>query len=189
LDAPRPITHLLERWTEGDEVALAELMPMIDHELRRISHAHMSRERSGHVLQTTALVNEAYMRLVQQDVRWQNRAHFFGIAARIMRRILVDHARAQRVEKRGGGAEHVELDEVAIVEPSRSHELLALDAALDELATVDSRKARVVELRFFCGMSGPEIAEVLGVDERTIKRDWSTARAWLYQRLEDNGSP
>lgn len=179
----RPITVLLERWSEGDQNALDELLPLVDTELRRLAHSHMNRERAGHLLQTTALVNEAYLKIVDQSARWQNRAHFFGIAAKIMRRILVDHARSTKVEKRGGGAEHLALDDVAIIGDSPSNELLALDAALDELATFDPRKARVVELRFFCGMSGPEIAEVLRVDERTVKRDWSTARAWLHSKL------
>lgn len=177
------MTQLLGRWSAGDEAALSELLPLVEGELHRMAHRHMSRERDGHVLQTTALVNEVYLRIAGQQVRWQNRAHFFGIAARIMRRILIDHARRQRVERRGGGAVHVQLDEAAVVGVELADELVALDTALDELAAFDARKARVIELRFFGGLTGEEIAEVLKIDERTVKRDWKTARAWLHQRM------
>jgi RNA polymerase sigma-70 factor (ECF subfamily) len=158
---------------------------MVEGELRQLARRYMSRERPGHTLQTTALVNEAYLRLVdQREVRWQNRAHFFGIAARMMRRILIDHARRKRFEKRGGGAAHVALDEAAVVSDERAAELVALDEALAVLSKVDERKGRVVELRYFGGLSVEETAEVLHVSPDTVTRDWRRAKAFLRRELQ-----
>lgn len=182
--APQRVTELLNAWTGGHKPALDALIPLVEVELRRLARHYLHRERGGHTLQTTALVNEAYLRLVdQRDVCWQNRAHFLGISARLMRRILIDHARKQRYLKRGAGARQVTLDEQAMVSPHRGEELIAIDEALDGLAAIDPRKAQVVEMRFFGGLTVEETAEVLKVDARTVKRDWSTARAWLYHRL------
>ena len=186
MPSPQRVTQLLEAWSLGDRAALDELMPLVDAELHRLAHRYMSRERQGHTMQTTALVNEAYLKLAgQRDVRWQSRAHFFGIAAEIMRRIMIDHARRHQYQKRGGGARRVSLEEASELghADERSAELIALDEALSELAEFDARKARVVELRFFGGLSVEETAEVLGVDARTVKRDWQTARAWLHRRV------
>jgi RNA polymerase sigma factor (TIGR02999 family) len=155
---PHEITHLLAEWSSGNQTALEKLYPLVYDELRRMAHRYMSRERKGHTLQTTALINEAYLRLVEQrDVHWANRAHFFGIAAQIMRRILIDHARQYQYLKRGGGAHRISLDEVALVARERATELLALDEALVRLGTIDPRRARVVELRFFGGLDNDEL--------------------------------
>jgi RNA polymerase sigma-70 factor (ECF subfamily) len=182
-DAPHNITELLVAWGAGDEGSLERLTPLVYDELRRLASRHLARERAES-LQPTALVHEAYLRLIdQRSVTWQNRAHFFAIAARLMRRILIDHARRRVAERRGGGAVHVALDEAGHVSLERSGELLALDEALDELATVDARKSQVVELRFFGGLSVQETAETLGVSEITVMRDWSTARAWLHRSI------
>jgi RNA polymerase sigma-70 factor (ECF subfamily) len=181
---PEEITRLLLAWGDGDESALAALTPLVYRELRRRAHRYMKGERAGHTLQTTALVNEAYLRLVgSQKVRWQNRAHFFAVSAQLMRRILVDFARSRDYQKRGGGAQQVELDEAAVVADDRGAEMVALDEALQALAELDARQARVVELRYFGGLSDAESAEVLKVSVGTVRRDWTLARAWLNREL------
>lgn len=178
------ITQLLVAWSSGDESALAQLAPLVHDELHRLAHHYMSRERAGHTLQTTALVNEAYLRLIDwKNVRWQNRAHFFAVSAQLMRRILVDVARAHNYEKRGGGRRRVELDKAAVVADDKSTNIVALDEALKALAELDERQSRVVELRFFGGLTNDEVAEVLKVSEATVRRDWSLARAWLHREL------
>jgi RNA polymerase sigma factor (TIGR02999 family) len=184
--SPKEITRLLLAWGDGDESALAALTPLVYQELRRRAHRYMSGERAGHTLQTTALVNEAYLRLVDsQKVRWQNRAHFFAVSAEMMRRILVDFARSRGYQKRGGGARHVELDEAAVVSDDRGAEMVALDEALKALAELDGRQARVVELRYFGGLSDAEAAEALNVSVGTVRRDWKLARAWLNRELSN----
>lgn len=181
---PHEITQLLAEWSSGNQAALDKLYPLVYEELRRMAHRFMGRERKGHTLQTTALINEAYLRLVdQKDVHWANRSHFFGISAEIMRRILVDHARSYLYKKRGAGAQKVTLDETALVTKEGARELLLLNEALDGLAKTDPRGSRVVELRYFGGLSNDEIAEVLKVSANTVTRDWNMARAWLYQQL------
>ena len=185
-DAPdSEVTRLLVDWQNGSEEARDRLMPLVYAQLRRIAGGYLSHERVGHTLQSTALVHEAYLRLIgQQRMRWQNRAHFFGIAAQMMRRILVDHARRQHRAKRGGGSVTLSLDEaLAATEPQPSVDLLALDDALASLTSLDPRGARIVELRFFSGLSIEETAEVLAVSSATIKREWSAARAWLYREM------
>jgi RNA polymerase sigma-70 factor (ECF subfamily) len=183
--SPKEVTQLLLDWSKGNQAALDRLTPLVYEELHRLAHQHISRERRDHTLQTSALVNEAYLRLIdQRNVHWQNRAHFFSIASRLMRRILVDHARAHHYAKRGGGALRVSLDEAALVSQERAEELVALDEALTSLAAVDPRKCQVVELRFFGGMSVEETAAALGVSAITVKRDWSTAKAWLHRAIE-----
>jgi RNA polymerase sigma factor (TIGR02999 family) len=177
------VTALLTAWSKGDESAYDKLVPLVYDELHRLAHRHMNRERKGHTLQTTALVDEAYLRLAGQRVPWQNRSHFFAIAAQLMRRILVDHARSHQYAKRGAGAPHVSLDNALEMSEERAAELVALDEALDDLARLDPRKARVVELRFFGGLEIEETAQVLGVSPNTVKRDWRTARAWLYKAV------
>jgi RNA polymerase sigma factor (TIGR02999 family) len=183
------ITELLIGWSNGDRDLLDKLVPLVEGELHRLAHHYMSRERGGHMLQTTALINETFIRLVDQKrVRWQNRAHFFGISAQIMRRILLGYARDQRREKRGGGALRVSLSQADGVMAKQSAELIALDDALNRLAEVDERKSRVVELRYFGGLSVEETAEVLGVSTVTIMRDWNMARAWLAREMvSDDG--
>jgi RNA polymerase sigma-70 factor (ECF subfamily) len=179
-----PITQLLLRWTSGEEACRDELIPLLENELRLIAHRQMRREREGHTLQTTALVNEAYLKLVDQSrASWQNRAHFLGVASGLMRRILVDHARGLRRAKRGGSAGHMPLEEDLVFSPAKSASLVALDDALEELAKVDPRKAQVVELRYFGGLSVEEAAEALHVHPNTIIRDWGLARAWLKREL------
>ena len=178
------VTDLLTRWSDGDDAALAELTPLVYEELRRLAHHFMEGQRPEHTLQTTALVNEAYLRLADQsNPRWQNRAHFFAVAARAMRRILVSYARSQRSQKRGGGALKMELDETALVSPEESKEIVDLHEALERLSTLDSRKAQVVELKFFGGLNYDEIGEVLKVARVTVRRDWEFARLWLYAEL------
>jgi len=178
------LTQLLIDWSNGDEAALDKLMPLIDEELRRLAHRYMTRERAGHTLQTTALVNEAFLRLVnRKNLQWQNRAHFFGLAAQLMRTILVDHARSHASAKRGGGAHKLELDEAMVVSQQKASEVIALDDALKQLALLDPQQSRIVELRFFGGLTVEEAAEVLQVSPATIKREWSTAKAWLYHEL------
>jgi RNA polymerase sigma factor (TIGR02999 family) len=178
------VTQLLIDWSNGDQSALDKLMPLIDEELRRLAHRYMSRERAGHTLQTTALVNEAFLRLVnRKNLQWQNRAHFFGLAAQVMRTILVDHARSHASAKRGGGTRNLELDEAMVVSQQKASEVIALDEALKQLALIDPRQSRIVELRFFGGLTVEESAEVLNVSPVTIKREWSTAKAWLYHEL------
>jgi RNA polymerase sigma-70 factor, ECF subfamily len=178
------ITQLLAEWSDGNQSALDELYPLVYEELHRLARRYMSRERKGHTLQTTALINEAYVRLVdQKNVHWANRSHFFAISAQIMRRILIDHARRHAYAKRGGGAQQVSLEEVAVVAREQSAEIIRLDEALKILAKMDPRRCHVVELRYFGGLSNEEIAEVLKVSENTVTRDWNLARAWLYQQL------
>lgn len=180
------LTQLLVDWSNGDRAALDKLMPLIDEELRRLAHRYMRHERAGHTLQTTALVNEAFLRLVnRKNLQWQNRAHFFGIAAQLMRTILVDHARSHASAKRGGGARKLELNEALVVSQQKASEVIALDDALNQLALIDPRQSRIVELRFFGGLTVEETAEVLHVSPVTIKREWSTAKAWLYRELAD----
>ena len=181
---PQDVTKLLLAWNNGDEVARDELMSVVYQELRRLAHHYMKRESPGHTLQTSGLVNEAFLRLVdQRDVQWQNRAHFFGIAAQMMRRILVDYARSRRYAKRGGGIPNLSLDEALIVSDERTAEVVALDETLERLAEIDPRKSRIVELRFFGGLSIEETAEVLTVSPGTVMRDWTLAKAWLRREM------
>jgi len=181
---PHEITQLLAEWSEGNQAALDKLYPLVYNELRRLAHGYLRRERKGHTLQTTALINEAYLRLVdQKQVHWANRSHFFAISAQIMRRILIDHARRYDYAKRGGGAPRISLDEAAVVAKERARELLMLDEALNGLAKIDPRRGQVVELRYFGGLNNEEIAGVLKISENTVTRDWNMARAWLYQEL------
>jgi RNA polymerase sigma factor (TIGR02999 family) len=186
-DPSRPlheITQLLAEWSDGNQTALDKLYPLVYDELHRMARRYMNREPKGHTLQTTALINEAYVRLVdQKHVHWANRAHFFAISAQIMRRILIDHARRHAYAKRGGGAEKISLDETAIVAKERAPDLLVLDEALNRLAEIDPRRGQVVELRYFGGLNNEEIAGVLKISENTVTRDWNMARAWLYQEL------
>ena len=184
MSVPADITGLLLRWSDGDRDALEDLLPLVERELHHLAHYYMRRERGDHTLQTTALINETFLRLVDQTrVRWQNRAHFFGIAAQLMRRVLLNYARDQRRQKRGGGAFHVSLSVADAVAEEQSAELLALDEALQRLAAFDERKSRVVELRYFGGLSNDETAEVLKVSVVTVIRDWNMARAWLAREL------
>jgi len=184
--SPHRVTQLLEHWSHGDDAALAELTPLVYEELRRLAHRHMGRERPDHTLQTTALVNEAYLRLADQtNPRWQDRAHFFAVAARAMRQILVNYAKSYRAQKRGGGALKVDLDDVAIVSPEESKEIVDLHEALERLAALDSRKAHVVELKYFGGLNHDEIAEVLKISTVTVRRDWMFAKTWLYDELQN----
>jgi RNA polymerase sigma factor (TIGR02999 family) len=185
--SPTPdVTRLLIAWSEGDEAALDRLMPLIYTELHRLAGSHLRRHRRDGDLQTTGLVNEVYLRLIDaRQVRWENRAHFFGISARLLRQILVDFARRQGSRKRGDGVRPISLDERLAAEPQPDADLAALDEALCDLSDIDARKARVVELRFFGGLSVEEAAEVLGVSAETVKRDWRLARSWLRQRLSD----
>ncbi|MBV9958072.1 MAG: sigma-70 family RNA polymerase sigma factor [Acidobacteria bacterium] len=178
------VTQILHDWSEGDAEAPARLMPLVYDELRRLARSYLQRENRGHTLQPTALVHEAYLRLVDQTrVSWQNRAHFYGIAANMMRRVLVDHARRRASGKRGGSAVRLSTEDVQIPLEERAADFVALDEALEELAKFDERKSRIVELRFFGGLTDEEIAEVLGVSTRTVLRDWKTARLWLYREL------
>lgn len=184
------LTGLLLEWAEGDKAALDRLTPLVYDEIRRIAHRYIQREREGHTLQTTALVHEAYVRLAgSQNVAWQNRNHFFAVTAQVMRRILIDHARRRQYVKHGGEVQRVPLDsvQVALMSQPRAAELLALDEALAELAKLDERKGRVVELRYFGGLSIEETAEVLEISPMTVRRDWRTAKAWLYRRMKDEG--
>lgn len=185
--SPKEVTQLLVAWRNGDQNARDELIPLVYQELHRLAHQYMSRERPGHTLQTSALVNEAFLRLAdQRDIQWQNRAHFIGIAGQMMRRILVDYARNRGYAKRGGGALQVSLDEELIVSDDRSADIVALDDALQSLARLDERKSRLVELRFFGGLSIEETAEVLGVSPGTVMRDWTLAKAWLRREMSEN---
>jgi RNA polymerase sigma-70 factor, ECF subfamily len=178
------ITQLLAEWREGNQAALDELYPLVYDELHRLARRYMSRERKGHTLQTTALINEAYVRLVdQRSVHWANRSHFFAISAQIMRRILIDHARRHAYAKRGGGAQQVSLDETATVALGDLSEFLRLDEALKSLAELDPRRSQVVELKYFGGLNNDEIAGVLKISKNTVIRDWNMARAWLYRQL------
>jgi len=181
---PHQVTQLLQEWSEGDENALARLMPLVHDELHRLAHQHMRRESAGHVLQTSALINEAYLRLVDQpQIRWQGRSHFFGIAARLMRRILVDDARKRNAAKRGGSFIQVPLDEANTVVQEQAANVAALDDALQRLEAIDERQGKIVELRFFGGLSIEETAEILKVSPGTVMRDWTFARAWLRNKM------
>ncbi len=182
------ITGLLLDWSKGDEAALAQLLPVVYQELHKLAQHYLGKERSGHTLQPTALIHEAYLRLIQQHVeQWDGRAHFYGVAARLMRQILVEHARARQAEKRGGGVTKLALDEALDYAPARAGELIALDDALTALAAQDARKCRVIELRHFAGLSIAETAHVLGVSEATVERDQRLAQAWLYHELNRTG--
>jgi len=183
---PDEVTQLLLDWNAGEHDALEKLMPLVYRELRRLAHNYLGKEAAGHTLLTTDLVHEAYLRLVDQHrVRWQNRAHFFGIAATLMRRILVDHARGRRRIKRGAGAQQVSLEETAVVARDSPVNIIALDEALKRLAGLDERKAKVVELRFFGGLEVEEVAEFLKLSSTTVLRDWKMAKAWLHRALSD----
>ena len=188
---PTPSTHevtqLLLDWSDGDQAAFDALMPLVYDELRQMAHRYMSRERPGHTLQTTALVSEAYLRLVDQKrVHWQNRAHFFAVAAQAMRRILIDYARKQRYAKRGGGAPKISLEEAAVMSQERAADLVALDQALITMASLDPQQSRVVELRFFGGLTIEETAEVLRLSVDMVKREWATAKAWLSREMSNS---
>jgi len=187
-EQPREVTQLLLAWNEGDESALVKLVPLVYNELRRLARRRVRLERPDHTLQTTALINEAYLRLVDvRNVRWQNRAHFFALCARLMRRILVDYARTRHYAKRGGGAQPVSLEQSPAVSPAPSTDLVAVDDALKALTKVDDRKAQVVELRFFGGLTVEESAEVLKVSPETVRRDWKLAKVWLLRELSGAG--
>jgi RNA polymerase sigma factor (TIGR02999 family) len=178
------VTQLLLDWRAGDQAALEQLTPLVYAELHRLAARYMRRETPGHTLQTSALVNEAFVRLIEHpQINWQNRTHFFGLAANLMRHILLDHARSQNRAKRGGGAQQVLLDETVIVSGERAKELIALDEALNDLAAFDARKSRLVELRFFGGLSNEEVAEVMDMSLRTVEREWRKAKAWLLRAL------
>ena len=182
--APHEVTKLLKAWSDGDQSALDKLMPLVYDELHRLAHQHMRRERPGHMLQTSALLNEAYLRLVDQSqIPWESRAHFFAIAARLMRQILVDEARRRSSAKRGGGTIQVPLDEAGTIVQQQSVNVMALDDAMKSLEQIDERKSRIIELRFFGGMSIDETAEVLKVSSATVMRDWTFARAWLRKEM------
>src|SRR5437773_1706733 len=183
------VTQLLVAWGHGDQTALGQLMPLVYSELHRLAHRHIKKERPGHTLQTSALLNEAFVRLVdQRDVHWQSRAHFFAIAAQMMRRILVDYARSRRYAKRGGDARQVSFDEELIVSRQLSADVVELHEALNKLAAIDERKSKVVELKFFGGLSIEESAEVLGVSPGTVMRDWTLAKAWLRREISSASS-
>ena len=183
--SPSDVTRLLLAWSDGDETALQRLMPLVYAELRRLAARYMGRERAGHTLQTSALINEAYLRLVgARGVQWQNRAHFYAVSAGAMRRILVDFARARDNLKRGGGVRPIPLDEQTLAGVTRSADLLALDEALERLGVLSPRQGRVVELRYFGGMTEQEVADVLDISSRTVRHDWRLARAWLHRELE-----
>jgi RNA polymerase sigma-70 factor (ECF subfamily) len=187
---PDNVSRLLREWSDGNEQALEEMLPLIYDELRRLAHNFLYRERPGHTLQTTALVHEAYLKLIdQRDPHWQNRAHFFAIAAQAMRRILIDSARKHVAEKRGGGGQKLSLAEIATISPEPNTNLLALDEALNRLAEIDSQQSRIIELRYFGGLTIEETAEVIRLSPATIKREWTMARAWLHQALAgDDGA-
>ncbi len=186
IPSPSNVTQLLHDWSDGDREALDKLIPVVYEELRRQAARYLQRERPGHTLQTTALIHEAYLRLIdQKNVQWQNRAHFFGIAAQMMRRILVDHARGRQAAKRGGSDIKLPLEEGMIVSEGKEVDLVALDEALDRLTVIDPQQSRVVELRFFSGLSVEETAEVLGVSPRTVKRDWNVAKAWMRREISE----
>jgi len=186
---PPKVTELLAAWSDGDPAARDELMTLVYQELHRLAHHYMKLEATGHTLQTSALVNEAFLRLIdQRNVHWKNRTHFFGIAAQMMRRILVDYARNRRYAKRGGGTRALSLDEALIMSDERGAEVVALDAALERLAEIDPRKSQMVELRFFGGLSIEETAEVLAVSPGTVMRDWTIAKAWLRREMANDVS-
>jgi RNA polymerase sigma-70 factor (ECF subfamily) len=180
------VTQLLKAMGAGDERAADELLPLIYQELHRLARSYMRRERAEHTLQPTALINEAYLRLAHDDIDWQNREHFIGAAAQVMRRVLVDYARQHNAQMRGGGLKRVELQEGLAISPERMEEVVSLDEALSRLAEQNPRQARVVELRYFGGLSVEQIAAMLGIAERSVKRDWALARVWLFQELRSN---
>ena len=186
--SPKNVTQLLADWQSGDQVALEQLMPLVYSELHRLADVYLRRERQGHTLQATALINEAYLRIIdQREVTWQNRAHFIGVAAQMMRRILVDHARSHLYAKRGGGAQKLTLDEaLSLPQQERDLELVALDEALQKLEQIDPQQSRIIELRFFGGLTIEETAEVLGVSPATVKREWNWAKAWLYREIKND---
>jgi RNA polymerase sigma factor (TIGR02999 family) len=178
------ITELLQAWSKGDSEALAKLLPLVDHELRKIAHAYMSRERAGHTLQTTALVNEALIRFIgAEKIDWKSRTHFYALVARRMRQILIEHARAQLAAKRGNRAEHINIADAVGLSSELSRELVILDELLTDLARIDERKARVIEYRYFAGFSLEEVAELLGVSQSTVEREWRFARSWLRREM------
>ena len=183
-NSPEEVTLLLLAWSDGDQSALDKLVPLVYEELHRLAHRYISRERPGNTLQTTALAHEAYLRLIDVNrVQWQNRAHFFAVAAQTMRRILVDLARTRHNLKRGGGAEQISLERVSLASPVRSADLLALDEALSRLAALNARQSQVVELRYFGGLTDQEVGEVMKISPRTVRSDWRLAKAWLYREL------
>ena len=187
--SPSDVTQLLLDWSNGDKAALDKLVPVVYEELRRLASSYMRHERSGHTLQTSALVNEAYMRLVDyRQMQWQSRAHFFAVAAQAMRRVLVDHARKQRFAKRGGGAVKVSLDESLAVSQKQAADLIALDDALTDLEAIDPRKSRIVELRYIGGLNIEETAEVLDISPATVQREWRAAKAWLYRAIKEGNA-
>ena len=184
--ATSELTGLLKDWKHGDPTALERLTPLIYDELRRIAHRYAQRERNGHTLQTTALVNEAYLRLAgAEKPDWQDRSHFFAVTAQVMRHILIDHARRRRYLKHGGAAQHVSLEEACLMADDRAEELVHLDEALKDLSRLDPRKTQVVELRYFGGLSLAETADALGISQMTVRRDWRAAKAWLFRRMKD----
>ena len=183
--SPQQVTQLLIDWRNGDRDALDQLMPLVYDELRRIAKRSRRAHPSGNTLQTTDLINEAYLKLAgKSGIDWQDRVHFFAVAARVMRYLLIDNVRAKQSAKRGGGSVQISLDEVALISPERSREILALDEALERLAAMDERKSRIIEMRYFAGMNIEEVAEVLNVSEVTVKREWTRAKAWLYRELK-----
>jgi RNA polymerase sigma-70 factor (ECF subfamily) len=184
VSSPHEVTRLMRAWSDGDEAALARLAPLVEAELHRLAGSYLRRERPGHTLQTTALVNEAYLRLIDDSaVQWQNRAHFYGIAARLMRRVLVDHARRRQKLKRGSDPLRVSLAEAENAAPESSPDIIALDEALSSLAKLDPRKSQIVELKFFGGLQEEAIAGMLKISLRTVQREWNLARAWLFNQL------
>ena len=181
---PSEVTQLLISWSHGNKAALEELVPLVEAELRRLARQYMARENPGHTLQTSALINEAYIRLIdQQNVPWQNRSHFFGVAAQVMRHVLIDHARSYTYAKRGGGARKISLDDVPDMTDQRAGELLVLDDALKNLATIDPRKSQIIELRFFGGLTIEETAEAMNISPITVTREWRSAKAWLRREI------
>ena len=188
-DRPGPFTELLHRWVTGDEEALEALVPLVYKELRRLAHYHLQSERPDHTLQSTALVHEAYLRLAGgQQAELRNRAHFIAVASRLMRQILVDYARGRRASKRDGGC-RITVENLAALPVNGDAELLALDAALDDLSRIDERQGKIVEMKFFGGLSAPEIAQALGISRATVDRDWATARVWLHRQMSRTASP
>lgn len=186
MNGPHEITKLLQAWSRGDSQALAKLIPLVDHELRRIAHAYMLEEKAGHTLQTTALVNEALIRLIEGEmIDWESRRHFYALVARRMRQVLIDHARAQLAARRGGRAEHVQIEEAISLSDELSEELIMLDEALTKLAKIDQRKEKVVEYRYFGGFTIKEVAELLDIAPATVEREWRLARSWLKREMTE----